>query len=659
MFHPAIANTIRSLALDAIDQANSGHPGLPLGCGEIFAVLYGDFLRVMPEDPYWLNRDRFVLSAGHGSAGLYAALHLRGFIPHDLLPTFRQLHSPLAGHPEYRECPGVETTTGPLGQGIATAVGMAIAQKKAQTTLDSGLFNGKVVVLAGDGCMMEGVSAEASSLAGHLQLNNLIVIYDANDICLDGPTTECFTEDVGMRYRAYGWDVQSLDGHDGHALQQTLHETRESQRKPLLLIAKTQIGKGSPHYAGSSEAHGKPFGASESAATKRALGIPESPLFYVPETVRALMAAHQEHTKALYRTWKNAYVAWEKKNPDRHALLVREAAITPELREKIVAFSTKPNSATRSISGELLQLLHDTVPQLIGGSADLSCSDNTLMKTGGILGADNFGGRNIKYGVREFAMAAIASGLVLHGLYRPYCGTFLTFSDYMRNAIRLAALMRLPVIYQFTHDSIFLGEDGPTHQPVEHLSALRAMPNLAVIRPADGEEVKGAWWAALQSDIPVALVLSRQNLPTLANTRMSGVLQGGYCLRQIDDPDVVLFATGSELHLALAVADMLTEYRCQIVSMVCFEYFDAQPAAYRDQVIAPNAKLHVAIEAQSSFGWHKYVGRDGLCITVDRFGMSAPASDLAKLFGFFPDAIAEKVRKALSIASVAIQREHA
>jgi len=646
-----IANTIRSLALDAIDQAKSGHPGLPLGCGEIFAFLYGSFLRVLPDAPDWLNRDRFILSAGHGSAGLYAALHLRGFIPANTLPSFRQLHSPLAGHPEYRECPGVEMTTGPLGQGIATAVGIALGQKIAQANFDQTLFDSKVVVLAGDGCMMEGISSEASSLAGHLQVNNLILIYDANDICLDGPTTECFTEDVAMRYQAYGWDVHTIDGHSLPALQATLEATRQSQSKPVLIIAKTQIGKFSPSYAGSSESHGKPFGPAESAATKRAMGLPESPLFYVADDVYDLMAQQQKDMQARHAEWTTAFSQWQKQNPEKAAALAaQQQPISTQLKDEIAAFPTKANSATRSISGELLQLLHDKVPHLIGGSADLSCSDNTLMKSGGVIAPKDFSGRNIKYGVREFAMGAMASGLILHGLYRSYCGTFMTFSDYMRNAIRLASLMQLPVIYQFTHDSIFLGEDGPTHQPVEHLAALRAMPNLVVLRPADANEVKGAWWAALQSPNPVALVLSRQNLPTLTCTDMDQVSKGGYIVKSAENPDAVFFATGSELHLALAVADALPELRIQIVSMVSFEYFDAQPATYRDQVIAPQARLHVAIEAQSSFGWHKYVGRDGLCITIDHFGLSAPASDLAKEFHFDLDSIVAKVRHSLVVS---------
>jgi transketolase len=645
-----IANTIRSLALDAIDQAKSGHPGLPLGCGEIFAYLYGSFLRVLPEAPEWLNRDRFILSAGHGSAGLYAALHLRGFIPAETLPRFRQLHSPLAGHPEYKECPGVEMTTGPLGQGIATAIGIALGQKMAQANFSDALFDSKVVVLAGDGCLMEGISSEASSLAGHLKLNNLILIYDANDICLDGPTTECFTEDVAMRYRAYGWEVQTIDGHSIAELQSTLEKTRETQNKPVLIIAKTQIGKFSPSYAGSSEAHGKPFGPSESAATKKAMGLPESPLFHVTDDVYSLMAEQATRIQQRHTTWQSQFASWQAENPDKaRRLTEQQQPIASDLKAAIAAYPTKDNSATRSISGELLQLLHDQVPHLIGGSADLSCSDNTLMKSGGIISPGQFSGRNIKYGVREFAMGAMASGLILHGLYRSYCGTFMTFSDYMRNAIRLAALMQLPVIYQFTHDSIFLGEDGPTHQPVEHLAALRAMPNLVVLRPADANEVKGAWWAALQSQNPVALVLSRQNLPTLTCTNMDNVAKGGYIVQSAETPEIVLFATGSELHLALDVANALTGRRVQVVSMVSFEYFDAQSAAYRNSVIAPAATLHVAIEAQSSFGWHKYIGRDGLCITIDHFGLSAPASDLAKEFHFDRDSIVSRVQTAFQL----------
>ncbi len=624
-----VANTIRGLALDAIDTCNSGHPGLPLGCAEIFTVLYGKFLNHNPLDPKWPGRDRFILSAGHGSMGLYASLHLAGFgVTIDDLKAFRTLHSITPGHPEYRETPGVETTTGPLGQGVATSVGMALGAKHLAARLNIA-NNHQVVVLAGDGCMMEGICSEASSLAGHLKLDNLILIYDSNDICLDGSTTECFTEDVGARYRAYGWNVTVVDGHNLEQVEQALNSARSQTENPSLIIAKTTIGKGSPTYQGSSEAHGKAFGKAESSATKTALGLPSDPLFFVPDEVNTFFSNRVE-------IQKNRPIDTAPHIPN---LISKETLNT--LRNTEV----KPGLATRAISQALLQVIHDHCPSVIGGSADLSCSDSTLMKTGGILSSDNYGARNIKYGVREFAMAAAASGLALEGL-RPFCGTFLTFSDYMKNAVRLAALMRLPVTYQFTHDSILLGEDGPTHQPVEHLAALRAMPTLTVFRPADTNETKAAWIAALSAESPTALVLSRQGINDTLPTSIDGALKGGYILTsESNGPlDYTLIATGSELSLAVECAVALTSKgkNCRVVSLPSFEVFDSQPKEYQNDVLGNPAQT-VSIEAQSSFGWHKYIGRDGISISIDQFGLSAPAKDLAEHFGFTVPAILKRL----------------
>ena len=619
-----IANTIRALSIDAVDEANSGHPGLPLGCAEIFSVLYGDFLRFSPKNPTLHSRDRFVLSAGHGSAALYSTLHIAGFeVSLEDIKRFRQLHSITPGHPEYRETPGVETTTGPLGQGIATATGMALAAKhKGAKSPHSN--NHMVVVLAGDGCMMEGISSEASSLAGHLKLNNLVVIYDSNDICLDGPISETFTENVGERYRAYGWNVVTIDGHSIPEVSKSLNDSRHSVT-PTLIIAKTTIGKGSPTYQGTSDVHGKPLGRTESASTKQSFGFPSETRFHVPASV-------YDFFNAKYSTVTT---------PDYPH---RQAPILPTL-EAIKSLEIKPNLATRAISQAILQTILTHCPDFIGGSADLSCSDSTFMKLGGILSSSNYTGRNIKYGVREFAMAAACSGLAIEGL-RPLCGTFLTFSDYMKNAIRLAALMNLPVIYQFTHDSIFLGEDGPTHQPVEHLAALRSMPNLTVIRPADITETKAAWIHALQSQNPTALILTRQAINDSLNTSIDGAMAGGYIVKQESGStlDFTIISTGSELSLALQVANSLEAHgkQVRVVSLPSFELFDAQGNDYRQSVLGRPGQF-VSIEAQSSFGWHKYIGSDGVAISIDTFGLSAPAADLATHFGFTETAITTRI----------------
>lgn len=643
-FLTELASSIRSLSIDAIDTARSGHPGLPLGCGDIFSVLYGHFLTIHPMYPNWINRDRFVLSAGHGSAGLYAALHLSGFnVSQTDIQRFRQLHSPTAGHPEYREIDGIETTTGPLGQGLATAVGMALQGKHLKATWHESI-DYQVVVLAGDGCLMEGVSSEASSLAGHLKLDNLVVIYDANSICLDGPISECFTEDVAARYQAYGWHVRSIDGHDLSAIGEALGSARQHQGQPTLIIATTIIGKGS-QVAGSSEAHGKPLGAVESRATKQRLGIPDSP-FWVSEHVAPAMSAHHANVEAKIQDWNRRIAA-------AGCSLPPLASEHPQLATTLAAIEsmTMPSgSATRVASHHVIQQVATLYDRLIGGSADLSCSDSTWMKGHSAMTADDFSGRNIKFGVREFAMGAMASGLALGGMYRPFCGTFLTFSDYMKNAIRLAAMMKLPVIYQLTHDSIFLGEDGPTHQPVEHLASLRSIPQLTVFRPADGEETKAAWIHALQSDGPTALVLSRQNLPETGLTQVAGALQGAYILQASPDARVVLVATGSEVALAKLVWEALTAkgISTQLVSMPCWEQFERQSRAYQTLVLGETPQLRVSIEAQSDFGWHRWIGRDGLAISVNRFGHSAPASDLATEFGFTPESIVARITEALS-----------
>ncbi|MDA1353386.1 MAG: transketolase [bacterium] len=647
-----IANTVRGLSIDAIEAAGCGHPGLPMGCAEIGAYLFRIGLRYNPAQPRWMNRDAFVLSAGHGSMLHYSLLHLSGYdVSLDDLKQFRKLHSPTAGHPEFGEVDGVETTTGPLGQGIAAGIGLALGQKIASArTGAQSILDSKVVILAGDGCMMEGVSQEASSFAGHLKLNNVILFYDSNDICLDGPLDECMSENTALRYEAYGWFVQVVDGHNVDEIH-AAYQKASTATRPSLIVAKTVIGKGSPNMAGTSSVHGKALGAEEVTATKSVLGLPDTP-FYVDEEVRMSFEHRQRELADMHALWEQDFEKWQSENEQGAALLAQLLAqsLPTDFDSKLKALSLKAGAATRQTSHQVLQYLHDAVPHLIGGSADLSCSDSTLMAASACVKPGEFNARNIKYGVREFAMAAVATGVCLQGMARPFCGTFLTFSDYMRNAIRLAALMQVPIIFQFTHDSILLGEDGPTHQPVEHLASLRAMPNLTVIRPADGTEVKGAWAHAMRSPVPVALILSRQGLPELDGTDFDGVAKGGYIVKgePNSDVDVCILATGSELSLAVDVADELGKQGIgvRVVSMVSFELFNDQSPEYRASVLGA-ARVFVSIEAQSTFGWHQYIGVDGLAIGVDRFGLSAPISDLQTEFGFNKDAIVSQIRAKL------------
>lgn len=649
-----IANTIRGLSMDGVQKANSGHPGLPMGCAEIGAYLYGHYLRYNPKNPKWINRDRFILSAGHGSMLLYSCLHLSGYhLTLDDLKHFRQLHSKTPGHPEYGETEGVETTTGPLGQGVGNAVGHALALKilGARFNTDQhAIFDGKVVCIAGDGCMMEGVSSEASSFAGYMNLNNLILIYDSNHVCLDGPTSECLSEDTKARFKAYGWEVYEIDGNDLDAIDQVLTSLKQHQERPAFIVAHTIIGKGSPHKAGTNKAHGSPLGAEEVSASKTLLGLPQED-FYVPQSVRAFFEKKLALDASLEQKWDATFKEWGNANP---ALLkemekMQKGFIPEDIEAKLKDLPMKSPLAGRSASQEVINLLADLLPQLYGGSADLSCSDLTMIKKFPLVAPGQFKGRNIKYGVREFGMATIASGLAESGFILPFIGTFLTFSDYMRNAIRLASLMRIHVIYQFTHDSIFLGEDGPTHQPVEHYAALRAIPNLHVIRPADNHEVKMAWLAALKYSGPTALLLTRQNLPELQGTNVpyeQGVGRGGYIVKQEKGkPHFTLFSTGSELSLSLDVALELEKIgkNVRVVSMPCWEIFESQSDEYKASVYGGDLGIRVCIEAGISQGWHKYIGLDGIAICQETFGASAPAGALAKEFGFTVEAIMERL----------------
>jgi transketolase len=654
-----IANSVRSLSMDAIQKANSGHPGLPLGCAEIGAILYGEHLRYNPEDLNWLNRDRFVLSAGHGSMFLYSLLHLSGCgLTMEDLQSFRQFHSITPGHPEVHETPGVEMTTGPLGQGLATAVGMALAAKLLQNrfnTKDIALFDYQVVTLAGDGCIMEGISSEASSFAGHLGLDNLVVLYDSNDISLDGDLSDCFSENVAMRYESYGFEVRQVDGHNLEELSKVMAWSRQKNQKPKLIICKTVIGKGSPNKQGTSECHGSPLGDSEIVLTKQGLGLPIDQKFYVVDGVYDYFKAHTASLKTQHKLWQDKYELYQKQYPEKFALLQKmQNPDFSDLVSIMPKFEAGAMVAGRKVSNQCLNALAKALPGFIGGSADLSCSDSTEISGEGFISKENFGPRNIKYGVREFAMGAIASGLSLSGFFKPFVGTFLCFSDYVRPAIRLAALSGIDVSYQFTHDSVLLGEDGPTHQPVEHAAALRTIPNLLVFRPADGNETKAAWLCGLNHKGPKAYLLSRQNLPQLALTDRpytEGVQKGAYVLVQEDKGkalDIVLFSSGSELHLAVQAGEKLQAMgkNVRVVSVPCFSLFEKQTKEYQHEVLAIGAKRRVAIEAQVSFGWHRFVGLDGLILSQDGFGLSAPQKALAEHFGFTVDSVVSRILEA-------------
>ena len=649
-----VALTIRGLSMDAVQKANSGHPGLPMGCAEMGAYLWGSFLRYNPKNPDWTNRDRFILSAGHGSMLLYSTLYLSGYnVSLEDLKSFRQLHSKTPGHPESLDTPGVETTTGPLGQGLGNAVGQALGMKLLETkfnTEKNPLLDPKVVVLMGDGCVMEGVTNEVSSLAGHLKLNNLIAIYDSNHICLDGPISETLSENTKMRYEALGWAVIEIDGNNLDEIHGALAPLREKQEKPTLIIARTVIGKGSPNKQGTSDAHGSPLGPEEVELTKENLGLPEEP-FYVPQAVKDFFREKLPKDQALEVKKNKNFDAWSHENPDMRKVWdeMRDKTLPKDLEKQLRNLEIKSPIAGRKASNKTLTFLGEELPFLYGGSADLSVSDATMMKPFPIVRSGEFKGRNIKYGVREFGMATMASGLYQTGMIIPFIGTFLTFSDYMRNAIRLASLMKLQVIYQFTHDSIFLGEDGPTHQPIEHYASLRAIPNLHVIRPGDADEVKMAWLAALTYQGPTAILLSRQSIPEVPGTDIpfsEGVGRGAYILKkEASKADYTLIATGSELSLAYDVSQELEKRGKQVrlISMPCWELLEAQDEAYKASLFDGDIGKRVSIEAGVEQGWHKYIGRDGIAISVDRFGASAPQKAIAEEYGFTVDQILERI----------------
>lgn len=650
-----VANTIRGLSADAVEEAQSGHPGLPLGSAEIGALLYGEVMKYDPKDPDWPDRDRFILSAGHGSALIYSLLHLAGYdLSLEDLKNFRQLHSKTPGHPEYGYTPGVETTTGPLGQGFANAVGMAIAERMLAerfNTEEDTIIDHYTYTLIGDGGMMEGVVAEAASLAGHLGLGKLIAIYDDNDISIGGSTDITFTEDVGARFKAYGWHVvEDVDGHDFDSLRAAIKEAKEVKDKPSLIIAKTKIAYGAPTKVGTPAAHGEPLGEDEIRGMKEKLGLPVDKKFYVSDEVRDFFAKRAEELQQEKKGWEEKFANWAKANPELKEKWDNgyELKLPADFREVIEAFEIKAPVASRKSSGVVLQKIADEVDYLVGGSADLAPSNKTYLDKYGEIQRDNFAGRNFRFGVREHAMGAIVNGIALHKGLRPYCATFLVFSDYMRPAIRMAALMKQPVIYVFTHDSIYVGEDGPTHQPVEHIEALRLIPNLKVIRPADEEETKVAWIQAMErTDGPTALILTRQGLPHLDKVNgLEGAYKGGYIIeKEAGTADVVLMASGSEVSLAVEVAGLLREKGKdpRVVSIPDRVEFVKQGPDYIKEVIGGENLFKVAIEAGVGNGWYRLLGNKDLLVSVENFGESGPGKEVAAEFGFTAEAIAEDI----------------
>ena len=651
-------NTIRFLSVDMVEKAQSGHPGAPLGQAPLAYLLWTRHMRHNPDNVDWPNRDRFVLSSGHASALLYSLLHLGGYgLPMEDLQRFRQFGSKTPGHPEHELTRGVETTTGPLGQGLGNAVGMAIAEAKSAHRFNRDgfpLFDYRIWVIASDGDLMEGLSHESCSLAGHLRLSRLKVFYDDNEVSIDGSTSLAFSDDSVKRFEAYGWRVLRVaDGNDLDELETAITAAAAETERPTLVVVRTQIGFGSPNKAGTAEAHGSPLGKDEVTLTKQALGWPTEPTFLVPEEGRAPFEAARRRGQKLEEEWNDLLRRYREAHPEDAADLERRLSgkLPDGWADALPTFQPggKP-IATRAASGQVINAIAGKLPELIGGSADLAPSNNTLIKGETRFSGEDHGGRNFHFGVREHGMGSAMNGMALSRLWIPYGGTFLIFSDYMRPPIRLASLMRIQVIYIYTHDSIFLGEDGPTHQPISQLAALRAIPNLTTIRPADACETAEAWRVAIEHRHgPTALALTRQNLPILEETAAKareGLPRGGYVLLDPaeGEPEIILIATGSEVHLALEAAKSLAgRVKARVVSLPSWELFDRQPREYRESVLPPAVRKRLAIEAASPFGWHKYVGTEGEIHAIERFGASAPAKDLEREFGFTADAVVERV----------------
>ncbi len=649
------ANEARGLAMDAVHACSSGHLGLPLGCAEVGAVLFGHALRYNPQEPGWINRDRFILSAGHGSMFLYSWLHMAGYalVTLDEVKNFRQLGSHTPGHPESFETEGVECTTGPLGQGVGNAVGMAISQKMAAArfnTDDYKILDNHIVCLAGDGCLQEGVAMEAVSFAAHYKLHNLILIYDSNDVTLDAMAEKTQSEDVAAKFTAIGWQVQTVDGHDMVAFHKAFEEAKANTGKPQFIIARTLIGKGIPEVAGTAKAHGE-GGAKFVDAARKGLGLPENEHFYVSPETRAYFENHKENLVDAYEEWQSKYQVWQAAHPVRDKELndALENNLPADLSSLVPHFPTDAKIATRKAGSDVLQPLAEAIPSIIGGSADLYGSTLNYINCDKDFNSQNWGGRNIRFGIREHAMAAMLNGIAYDGIFRPSGATFLVFADYSRPSMRLAALSRLPVMYIYTHDSVGVGEDGPTHQPVETVAGLRVIPNLDVIRPADPEETAGAFIAALEKKTgPTLIALTRQVVPMLneipVSTRREGVCKGAYvALKESGKLDTILLSCGSELQHALAAAKVLGD-GVRVVSVPSFERFDAQTPEYRNEVLPPNCRRRVAIEAGVSLPWYKYVGLDGKVVAIDRFGLSAPGNKVMEKLGMTAQNVVDAVK---------------
>jgi transketolase len=649
-------NTIKFLAVDAVERAASGHPGMPMGAADAAFVLWSRFLRYDPTAPDWPDRDRFVLSAGHGCMLLYALLHLSGFdVSLEDLKAFRQWESKTPGHPEFGQTPGVEATTGPLGQGVGNAVGMALAAKMLAARCNgAGDFDPvghRIFALASDGDVMEGISGEACSLAGHLRLGNLVVLYDDNRITIEGETGLAFSEDVGKRYRAYGWQTESVDGHDHEAIARAVQAALAEPDRPSLIACRTHIAHGSPNKQDTPDSHGAPLGADEVRATKEKLAWPLAPTFHIPEEVRTFFEARAAEGAALRATWERGLAAWRASHADKAEkwAAIRSGGVPDDIVPTLMNDAPGGDGATRAHGGVVLQKAAEHVPGLVGGSADLAPSNKSVIKGSAAVAPGEFEGRNIHFGIREHAMGAMLNGMLYHGAFRPYGATFLVFSDYMRPSIRLAALSHLPAIYVFTHDAIFVGEDGPTHEPVEHVFALRLIPNLHVFRPADGLETALAWGQALErEDGPTALVLTRQKVPAIEREAVGDLAdprRGAYLVAGDDRPDAVVAATGSELHLALAARRTLAGEgkRLNVVSVPCLEIFLQQDRDYRNGLF-PRGTPVATVEAGRTDPWRLLSGPDGLSLGVDGFGASAPAGVLAKKFGITADSVTERLR---------------
>jgi transketolase len=651
------ADEARGLAMDAVHACSSGHLGLPLGCAEIGAVLFGHALRHNPTHPKWLNRDRFILSAGHGSMFLYAWLHISGYksMPIDQVKKFRALGSHTPGHPEFHETIGVEATTGPLGQGVANAVGYAVSQKMAAAkynTADHQIFDNHVIALAGDGCMQEGVAMEAIAFAGHFKLDNLILIYDSNDVTLDAMANQTQSEDAAKRFEAIEWAVQTVPGNDMNAILTAVDKAKAATGKPQLIIARTLIGKGIPEVAGTAKAHGE-GGAKFIDAARKALGLPEEHFYVSPET-HAFFAEYNQQLDAEYAEWSKIYEAWQKAHPElaRDLDIALKDEVPADLLSRIPEFPADAKIATRKAGSDVLQPIAAAVPNLIGGSADLYGSTLNYINEGKDFNATNHGGRNIRFGIREHGMCGILNGLAYDGIFRPSGATFLVFADYCRPSIRLASLSGLNPIYIFTHDSVGVGEDGPTHQPVETVSGLRVIPHLDVIRPADPEETAGAFAAALlRTNGPTLIALTRQAVPMLneasVQTRREGVAKGAYVLVKETGPlKLILLGAGSEVQHAVAAAKQLGE-GVRVVSVPSFHRFDEQPQAYKDEVLPPSCRKRVSIEAGVTSLWWKYVGLDGKTIGIDRFGLSAPGNKVMEVLGITAQAVVDAAKSLL------------